>query len=155
MHRAVQSCLVVLVAASSAEAAPKAKKPTVPSMEVSNVIVTPKEPPFGEGGHYIEVQFDVTVNRPPSAMTLPQVKAVCRVGTKKLADKGGDIEQLNEVEAGETIRVSGSPFLMTPLEERPTMCDLTISASPMFGKDQKLGQFCWSDNTVSAGPCPK
>ncbi len=151
MSRPLLGAAAVLLASSSVLAAPKKK----PAMEVGEVAVTLKRTPFGGGGSYLEAAFDVTVHRTPAGMVLPEVKAACRIGGKKLVDSAGSLDQLNDVESGETVRVSASPFAMSPLAEPPSVCDLTLSAKAMFGGTQKLGQFCFADGEVKPGPCPK
>ncbi len=154
-HHLVRLPLVLVaatLAAAPLSAAPAAKKP--PALEVSDLKVGYVQMPFGSGGQYLKVEFDVTVNKKQPGMVMPEVKAVCLFAGKKLVENASSMQQLNEVEPGESVHVSVTPYVLHPFADSPTACELTVSAKAMFGGGTKLGQFCFTGDAVTAGACP-
>lgn len=147
------SRLVVLLAAVPVFAFAAPKKPQYEVTEMSIATATNR---FTQGGQFsLKVAFDVTVNKRPAKMTLPEIKATCEVGGKRRTDTSSDLKRFDQVETGETVRIESSPFVMEGLAEEPGRCEVTVSAKQMFAGNVKLGTWCKDGGEVKVGACPK
>jgi hypothetical protein len=99
---------------------------------------------------YLELHYTVRLAQAP----LPDsggvaIRAACQVGSDRLVEVGPPQGRLVQ---GTAVEIEDSAFLLHPLPETPSMCDLEfIEAS--FKDPRSIGHACITDH-VELAPCP-
>jgi hypothetical protein len=96
-------------------------------------------------GYYLHISFTARTVKRSRHVLDARILAACQLGPDRILAAESMMTALTE---GETREASEDVFLLKPLPEEPTLCDLDF-----FDGDTSLARMCWNDGTITEGPC--
>ncbi len=121
-------------------------KITTPTIEVLQKF---KEPKF-----YLKVRYGATVVHPLVPLEQVFYKVWCKLGAvQKTFERGS--QGLRAVAAKTTKQLQVAPFLDQPLDAQPETCQVEIQVRKAATTVASLGSYCYAQQKVTKGACPK
>lgn len=109
---------------------------------------------FNEQAFFLKIAVNTTVVTPLQPLEQVYFATWCKVGNvQKLAEHGS--QGLRAVAAKQSKELHVAPFLDKPLADKPSTCQLDVSIRKAATEVVKLGSFCFAQQRVTTGACPK
>lgn len=125
-------------------------------LEVVDATAALEEVAFGERRGKTDLRFHYTVR---SGSPLPRdhaifVKAACVVGEDTLVEENPALANLQYLQPGESLKLSGSAYPMKGVDQEPSQCELTFELKTIFDEGgDAFGTYCFKSGTLNEGSC--